>query len=197
MKFQRYFKAFSYRGSPVLVHWTVLLAFPFACLIEKSFLYALEVQVAFLVLMLAHELGHAFVAKRIGLPVFSLRLYAIHGTCIYGTPHSKRKEIAIAWGGVAAQAILFFLALALTEGLSATIGVPQYVSPILAVLVPMNMFIALFNLLPIKPLDGATAWLFIPLSISGAIARVRSRPKRRTTSHVVSMELGRFGRKQK
>jgi hypothetical protein len=72
-------KLFTYQGAPVIAHWTVLLAFPLGWAVQGSLLGALVAQVAFLVLMLAHELGHAFVASRLRLPIVSLHIYAIHG----------------------------------------------------------------------------------------------------------------------
>jgi hypothetical protein len=72
-------KLFTYQGAPVIAHWTVLLAFPLGWAVQGSLLGALVAQVAFLVLMLAHELGHAFVASRLRLPIVSLHIYAIPG----------------------------------------------------------------------------------------------------------------------
>ena len=158
----------------MLVHWSVLLAFPFAWALKKDVVGALIVQGIFLVLMLAHELGHAFAARWFRLPVFSIRLYAIHGVCIHGPSRTKGEEIAIAWGGVAAQALLFLAALGLTKALSISSGVPRFLEPALEVLVPINLLIAFCNLLPIAPLDGSKAWRFIPLALRRIVARIKS-----------------------
>ena len=145
--------------------------------------------------MLAHELGHAFVARRLHLPVYSLRIFAIHGTCTYGPPRRETQDILVAWGGVGAQAVLFLLALALAKAFALTGGIPRTLSAAFDVWVPTNMLIAFCNLLPIPPLDGAKAWRFIPLGVRALVGRVRSRVRRRPAARVVSTELSRIGKR--
>jgi len=186
---------FKFHNAPVFAHWSVLLAFPLGWAIEKSLLGALVAQAAFLVLVLAHELGHAFMARRLHLPVYSLRLYAIHGTCAYGVPRREAQDILMAWGGICAQAVLFFLALALGKAFSLIGGIPRTLSPAFDVWVPINMLIAFCNLLPIPPLDGAKAWRFIPLGVRASVRRLKSRVRRRAPGRVVSIELSRIGKR--
>ncbi len=195
MKIRSNFEVFKVYRAPVFAHWTVLLAFPIGWAIEKSILGAVVAQVAFLVLILAHEIGHAFVAHLCGLRVHSLRLFAFHGACIYGAPRREASNIAVAWGGVAAQAVLFFMALLIAKVFSLTGGIPQALSPAFDVLVPVNMLVAFCNLLPFPPLDGAKAWRFIPRGISAAVARVRKRIPPDETKKVVSKELNRISKK--
>ena len=195
MKLRSNVKLFKFHNAPVFAHWTVLLAFPLGWATEKSLLGALVAQGAFLVLMLAHELGHAFVARRCRLPVYSLHLYAIHGLCSYGAPRREGSDVAVAWGGVAAQAVLFFVALLLAKGFSLTGGIPLSLAPAFDVWVPINMLIAFCNLLPIQPLDGAKAWRFIPLTFSGAMVWLKARFRRKPSARVVSMELHRISKK--
>jgi membrane-associated protease RseP (regulator of RpoE activity) len=142
--------------------------------------------------MLAHELGHAFVARKCRLPVYSLQLYAIHGLCSYGAPRREGSDVAVAWGGVAAQAVLFIFALLLAKAFSFTGGIPHLLAPAFDVWVPINMLVAFCNLLPIPPLDGAKAWRFIPLTFSNAMARFKARFRRKPSARVVSMELHRI-----
>ena len=197
MKVRKELKLFTFHGAPVLAHWTVLLAFPIGWAIEKSILGALVAQAAFLVLMLAHELGHAFVARRLRLPVYSLELYAVHGWCRYGSPHRQSAEVAVAWGGVLAQGVLFALALLLAKGLNLSGGIPRTLAPAFDVWVPTNMLIAFCNLLPIPSLDGAKAWRFIPLGLSALAERLKSRARRRPPAgRVVSKELHRIGKRE-
>lgn len=196
MRVRRELKLFSYHGTPVVAHWSVLLAFPLGWAIEKSILGALVAQGAFLVLMLAHELGHAFVARRLRLPVYSLELYAVHGLCRHGAPRHERSAIAVAWGGVAAQGAVFALALLLAKGLNLSGGIPRTLAPAFDVWVPANMLIVFCNLLPIPPLDGAKAWRFVPLVLSSLVRRVRSRKRRPPAERVVSLELRRIGKRE-
>ena len=170
---------------------------------EKDFLGAIVAQAAFFVLMLAHELGHAFVAHRLRLPVFSVRLYLVHGQCHYGAPRREAADVAVAWGGVAAQAMLFVLALLLAKSMSLAGGIPRALAPAFDVWIPINMLVAFCNLLPIATLDGSKAWRFIPMGFSAAIGRFKSRKRRRrpervgsqSTGRVVSMELHRIGKR--
>jgi Zn-dependent protease len=185
---------FKFHNAPVFAHWSVLLAFPLGWAIEKNLLGALVAQAAFLVLVLAHELGHAFMARRLHLPVYSLRIFAIHGTCTYGTPRHEAQEMLVAWGGICAQAVVFFLALALAKAFSLSGGIPRALSPAFDVWIPTNMLIAFCNLLPIPPLDGAKAWRFIPLSVRVLVRRLKSRVRRRPAGRVVSLELSRIGK---
>lgn len=197
VKIRKELKLFTFHGAPVLAHWSVLLAFPLGWAIEKSFLGALVAQAAFLVLMLAHELGHAFVARRLRLPVYSIELYAIHGLCRHGAPHREGADVAIAWGGVLAQGILFALALLLAKGLNVSGGIPRTLAPAFDVWVPLNMLIAFCNLLPIPPLDGAKAWRVIPLGFSTLRRLATQRTRRRPSAgRVVSMELHRISKRE-
>jgi Zn-dependent protease len=197
LKLKSNLKLFSYHGTPVFAHWSVLLAFPIALASQQSFLGALVAQAAFLVLMLAHELGHAFVARRQRLPVFSIWLYAIHGSCHHGMPRRASAEVAVAWGGVAAQAILLLLALLFAKGMSFTGGIPGALAPAFEVWIPINMLVAFCNLLPIPPLDGAKAWRFVPSAYAAAINRLKSsrRPRAKrvapSSERVVSIESHR------
>lgn len=196
MQLRKELKLFSYHGAPVVAHWSVLLAFPLGWTVEKSMLGALVAQGAFLVLMLAHELGHAFVARRFRLPVHSLELYAMHGLCRYGTPRHERAAVAIAWGGIAAQGVVFALALLLAKGLDLSGGIPRMLAPAFDVWVPANMLIAFCNLIPIAPLDGAKAWRFVPLVLSSLVRRVGALRRRQPAARVVSHELQRIGKRK-
>jgi len=129
---------------------------------------------AYLGLLLIHECGHLIAAQRRGSHVLEIRLYAIHGKCIFQTPWSRFDHCVIAWGGVIAQAIiavplllwLFFF------------GYTRFaaVNAILVILGGYSMCVAAFNLLPISGLDGSIAWGIIP----EYLRRRRSRPKARS-----------------
>ena len=173
MNLRKSFKLCTFRGAPVLAHWSVLIAFPFCWFVEKSVTGALIAQAAFLGLMLVHELGHALMAVRLRLTVYSIHLYAVHGLCVLEAPRSEAEHIAVAWGGVVAQAALFVGALATLKTINLIGQVPGALEPLFAVWVPTNMLIAFCNLIPIPPLDGATAWRFLPTACSAAAERLQ------------------------
>ena len=194
VKFQPYYRIFSFRQVPILVHWSVLLAFPFAWAASQSLVAGCVGLIAVLVLMLVHEVGHALVARHFGLRVFSIRLYPIHGLCVHEAPHSPEVAIAISWGGVAAQAILFIAAVLTAKVIATLLGrIPTEASSALTVFIPVNLLVVFVNLLPIRPLDGATAWKLIPLAGASALAYVQGRRSRHKRSHeIASLELKRI-----
>ncbi len=185
---------FSLAGVPVLVHWTVLLALPVAWAATQGVARAGAACMAFLVLMLAHEVGHAVVARRFGTRVFLIQLCLIHGRCVFEVPRSSSAAIAISWGGVAAQAVLFTAAVLAAKFVrSDSGGLPAPASAALAVFIPINLLVLFVNLLPIPPLDGATAWRVVPAAAKALWAHVRGRnARRRRTLEIVSSELNRI-----
>src|SRR5690349_20408685 len=83
------FRLFHIVAIPVHVHWSVfvLLAAVAAASFRAGvglFLGALAV----CMIMLAHELGHAAFARRLGYDVSEIRLIAYRGRCCYDEPYS-------------------------------------------------------------------------------------------------------------
>lgn len=101
----------------------------------------------------AHELGHALVGRRLGLPVTRIMLLIFGGTAeMSRQPERPREEFLIAAAGP-----LVSLALALGFGALAWVGPDAVGLPLVAVghwLAMVNLALGLFNLLPGLPLDG-------------------------------------------
>src|SRR5438128_1244982 len=102
-----------WRGVPVSLHWTVLLAFPWLYLTFRDFVAAFIGTGAFVVLIVAHESGHVLLARLRKVSVESITLFGLHGETTLGYA-STRDEILVAWGGVIAQAIILVATLAAT-----------------------------------------------------------------------------------
>ncbi|MER6577842.1 M50 family metallopeptidase [Nonomuraea sp. NPDC001023] len=103
-----------------------------------------------MVSLLAHELAHALVAKRCGMEVESVTLWALGGvTQFRDEARTPRAEVVTAAAGPAASLLLGGLALAVTAVLPP--GVPRAAVAWLAM---MNLILGVFNLLPGSPLDG-------------------------------------------
>jgi Zn-dependent protease len=108
----------------------------------------------FLASVLAHEVGHALVARKAGLRVRGITLWLLGGVALLeDEPASPRDELRVALVGPAVS-----LALAVAFGLAAlalaVAGVPAVAVVVAAWLAVGNTALALFNLLPAAPLDG-------------------------------------------
>jgi Zn-dependent protease len=143
--------------------WRLGRAFGFPVEINLSFLLLLAlVFVAFgglagvLIVCLAfgsvllHELGHALVARRLGVHVSGIELSFFGGAAkMMQLPRSADHEIAIAAAGPAVSLMLGGAGL----GLGALMPVPV-LGPLLWTIGWINLVIAGFNLIPALPMDG-------------------------------------------
>jgi Zn-dependent protease len=108
----------------------------------------------FLASLLAHEVGHAVVARRAGLRVRGITLWLLGGVAqLEDEPATPRDELRVAVVGPAVS-----LALAAGFGLAAAAlavaGGPAVAVAVAAWLAVGNAALALFNLVPAAPLDG-------------------------------------------
>lgn len=167
-------------GIPVSMHWTVLLVFVWMYLVFWSLAPAAIASVAFLLLLVAHELGHVFVLRRRKVPVVAITLYGLHGETAYGDFVAKpADEVAIAWGGVGAQGVILVLALVARAfvDVSAIPWGSVIVGTFLFVFIQINIVLMILALLPIGPFDGHAAWKVIP-RMRAALRRRRKPPER-------------------
>ena len=136
-----------YRGTPIKLHWTIVLGL----LWVSGFTLLPGAWAAYLLVILLHEMGHAFLARRYGLAVKEIMIHGLGGHCAYVGYPTLYQQSVIASGGILAQAILLAifwpLALLLPAG-----GLQQ--TAFLSVMTLTNLYLALFNLIPIPPLDG-------------------------------------------
>src|SRR5882672_4063264 len=95
------------KGVDVYVHWSVFLiaALMLASTSRRPGLTLAGIG-AWLGLIFIHECGHLIVAQRRHCEVLSIELYPIHGWCRFKVPWSRFDHCLIAWGGVAAQAVV-------------------------------------------------------------------------------------------
>ncbi len=101
--------------------------------------------------VLAHELGHSFVALRQGIQVRSITLFLFGGLASLDRESTTPGQaFQVAAAGPAVSAILFGIAILL----QIQIGVWNPLTAILGLLASINFALALFNLLPGLPLDG-------------------------------------------
>jgi Zn-dependent protease len=149
------------RGVRVYAHWSLLLIGTLILFgaIERP-VETLAAWTAFFGVILIHECGHMIVAQWKGREVNAIELYPIHGLVRYRQPWSRYDDALIAWGGVAAQALV---AVPLVIWV-AIFGFTRFDSVNLAIgiLGYYSLVVALFNLIPVSPLDGVKAWFLIP-----------------------------------
>ena len=156
-------------GIPIGMHWTVVVIaalitdmlaagwLPAVIPHESAGLYwavAVAGAVLFIAALAAHEIAHAIVARRYGVQVRSITLWALGGIAeLEGEPPTARADVRIAIAGPAtslAAGIVFGGAAILDRSWHG----PAVVTAMLAWLSVMNVALAVFNLLPGAPLDG-------------------------------------------
>jgi Zn-dependent protease len=169
-------RVFTWRGVPVNLNWSMLLAWPMLAAWGYGFGRALMALPAFVAIMLVHELGHAAVARWRGVQVLGIDLYLMHGRCVHEATYDEFDDVLIAWGGVAGQVPLLVVGL-LAQWLSQLLpyAVAGALGPAVGTLISANVLTAMFNLIPVAPLDGAKAWRIVPYALRGALPWVRSR----------------------
>jgi stage IV sporulation protein FB len=149
------------RGIDVYIHWTILaLAVAILAVSNRGTAATILGFSAYLALLILHESGHLFMARRRGYQAFSMVIYPFLGLAQYEAPGVRIDRALIAWGGVMAQIVvgvpvtLYVLLLGYTPF--------EPLNAVLVILGGYSLCVAIFNLLPIRPLDGSKAWDVIP-----------------------------------
>jgi Zn-dependent protease len=169
-------------GARLHVHVSVVVLIVVVALAAaESPAFAAVTLASFLGVILLHELGHAAVAHHFGYTVEGIWLAVIHGRCEFQAPDTQWEHSVISWGGIAAQLVVAVPIIALESMWHGSLGI---FGPVVLILGYYSCVIAMFNLLPIKGLDGPLAWRIIPL------ARKRLEARR-----VVRSALGRSRRR--
>jgi Zn-dependent protease len=153
-------------GFPIRINLSFLL------MLAVVLLWAGGLQGLAIVLMAAgsvllHELGHALMARHLGVPVAGIELHFFGGVAqMSDLPRRPADEIAVAAAG---PAVSFALA-GLGHGLAAVAVVPALATGF-ALFGWVNLLLAVFNLLPAFPSDGGRilrAWLARRRGLVGA-----------------------------
>jgi Zn-dependent protease len=114
--------------------------------------------------VLAHELGHSFVALRQGIKVNSITLFLFGGLAsLDKEAETPGQAFWIAIAGPAVSLMLFALCTAIGIGT----GVTGPVAVVLQILASINFILALFNLIPGLPLDGGNILKSLVWKITG------------------------------
>lgn len=167
-------------GSQVRVHITffLLLAWVAAAeLSEGSAAAAIESVLFVLALfacVVAHEFGHAIMARRFGIRTPDITLLPIGGLArLERIPEDPRQEIEVALAGPAVNVVIW-AALTLVLGIGPSMSPLETVSTMeqgfLARLAAINLLLAVFNMIPAFPMDGGRV-------LRAALATVMDRPR--------------------
>lgn len=155
-------------GFPVKVHWSVivilwLFTWSLATTLPGTVagysrpVYWLAGACGALVLLgslLAHELAHAVVARRVGVSVGDVTLWLFGGvTTLKGEAKTPKAAFRISFAGPATSLVLSAVFAGLTIAL-ATVHTATIVVGVAKWLAFINLALGLFNLLPGAPLDG-------------------------------------------
>jgi Zn-dependent protease len=141
---------------------------------SNAFLLAVVSALLFFLSILLHELGHAVVAIRNGIPILGIDLMLFGGVAKLGKDaDSPGVEFRVAAAGPAVTVLIAAVCLglgALVSGMSDAFSSAQFdedvqgaTTAVLGYLASINILLLLFNLIPAFPLDGgriarAIAW---------------------------------------
>jgi Zn-dependent protease len=123
--------------------------------ISTALLLGLAMSIGFSVSLLVHELAHAYVSRRMGIEIESIRMFAGGAAC-------KRKhaidepaeQFHVAAAGPIASATLGTAAL-VAAAMAAMLDLYTTVAAVFWFLALVNLLIAISNLLPVFPFDGS------------------------------------------
>ncbi|MCL4561101.1 MAG: site-2 protease family protein [Chloroflexi bacterium] len=153
-------------GVPVGLHWSWFIIFSLVTVSLSAgyfsefipsdhqtalWLFGTFTSLLFFLSILAHEFGHAIVAKRRNLEVQSITLFAFGGVAQIGEePRSPIEEFVVAGAGplvTLLATLIFFVVWKATPGFPAFSAASSWLARI-------NLALFLFNLIPGFPLDG-------------------------------------------
>ncbi|MDX6347608.1 MAG: hypothetical protein QOF84_2398 [Streptomyces sp.] len=158
----------SVRGVALRTHWSVpLLMLLFAYGLgsrtlpayapgRAAVVYAVAGVVGGLLLLVSlvvHEAAHALTARRAGIAVRDMTLWALGGMTRMDRPTTARAAFVVSASGPLASLVLGGAVLGAAAGVQAALGWRIPVA-VLGWLGAMNVVLGVFNLLPAAPLDG-------------------------------------------
>ncbi|HEY9629496.1 MAG TPA: site-2 protease family protein [Coleofasciculaceae cyanobacterium] len=138
------------------------LAFP--TLGASAWLVGLVASLLLFASVLAHELGHSFVAIRQGIPVNSITLFLFGGLASLG--EESKTPAGAFWVAIAGPLVSLLLWGGLTA-VNTFSGITGAGAAVLGLVASINLALALFNLLPGLPLDGGNVLKAIVWKITG------------------------------
>lgn len=153
MYFRKGYLVFKPSGAPpAMIHWTAFVL----ALIVGGLSFQPGVWLGVFVIILVHEFGHAIAVWRAGATVTAICMDGTGGNCQWIGSVTRVQKLAIVWGGIIAQLLLWVIAFIASIILSESLK--EFSDQFLSTLLRWNLIVVALNLLPIKPLDGHEAW---------------------------------------
>jgi Zn-dependent protease len=175
-------------GFPFEVHPSALFILGFIILVQgggrMGFAVSIMLAVVFFVSIMVHELGHAVAAKAFGLGPIRLVIHGFGGLTSFGVPPTHKQGVLVSLAGPLAGLLLacfawLIAAVMLSVGselVTAEYGAVFLLAYTISMLIQVNIFWSLFNLLPIFPLDGGQVmWHGLAMVMPSAVARRRTK----------------------
>lgn len=155
---------FRIRGIQLALHFSFVLLLAYAGYAgyqEHGFTgmgWAIALLLAFFTCIVLHELGHSFTARRFGVGVRRILLMPIGGMAEFDQiPRVPRQELLITVAGPAVNFLiagLLWLILDPGHAPGPEADLPSSLSELGWILFSWNIYIGLFNLVPVFPMDG-------------------------------------------
>ncbi len=163
-------------GFPIRVDPSAWLVFGFVILARagrgpEGLRDGLVLAVALLTSILVHELGHALVARRLGLGPVRIVVHGFGGLTASSRLPTPRQGLLMTAAGPGAGLLLAAVSAA---GLLLLPDAGGPARGILAQLLGINLFWSLFNLVPLHPLDGGMLLAHGLLALGAGSARTAS-----------------------
>lgn len=154
------------RKIPVLIHWT----FPIGGLFIAYFLgdvswgTVIPLIIAYTMLILVHESGHAIAAVMSGCKVKAVLVTGTGGWCFADDPRSFSSRLVFYAGGIIAQFIVLFMSILYIVFFDG----PEFkvINLFVFVFTVVNVFIIIVNVLPFEGTDGRKIWCLFKESCS-------------------------------
>jgi hypothetical protein len=162
-----------------LIHWTALAL----AIIVSGFSFRPWAWLAIFAVILIHEFGHAAAVLRARAIVVAIRMDGAGGCCEWAGYVTLTQRLAIAWGGVLAQLLLWGAAFVAYIYLGRFIS--SFSGEFLPILLRWNLILIALNLLPVKPLDGYEAWPLLRLTWQDWRRRRLKARRRRLTAETL------------
>jgi Zn-dependent protease len=144
--------------------------------------------------VLLHEFGHIFTARAFGVPTPYVTLLPIGGVAqLERIPEEPWEEFLIAIAGPAVNVVIAGALIAFTHAnprASAAMGIDDMQIPMVDRLAALNLFLALFNLIPAFPMDGGRV---LRAALASRIGFVRATERAASIGQFTAFVLGFIG----